>query len=212
MKSFGDTHDHLEWCCASEAYLGQVESGDRCLVKKTAQGILIGVIDGIGHGKEAAEAAQTALEIINLDPKDSVIALVQRVHEGLRATRGVVMTLSLVNPEYDTVTWLGVGNVQGSLLHPEGGGKSGYESVLLRGGVVGHQLPPLKAEVIPIRRDDLLVFATDGVYSGCTMGIDLSGTPRQISDRVLKVYSKGNDDALVLVARYLGGTDGKEAS
>jgi len=42
---------------------------------------------------------------------------------------------------------------------------NGQESLLLRAGVVGSQLPALQATVLPIARGDALFFATDGVRS-----------------------------------------------
>jgi serine phosphatase RsbU (regulator of sigma subunit) len=35
--------------------------------------------------------------------------------------------------------------------------------VLLRSGVVGYQLPTLRASTLPIAPGDLLIFATDGI-------------------------------------------------
>jgi Serine phosphatase RsbU, regulator of sigma subunit len=205
MKVTAGTSESIEWGCATETLSGQTQSGDHCIIKTHSQGVLLGAIDGIGHGNEAAAASQYAVEILEAFPADSVISLVQRVHERLRSTRGVVMSLAAIHFIDHTLTWLGVGNVAGLIFRRDSKSKPGEESILLRGGVVGHQLPPLKAEVFPIAQGDLLILATDGVYSGFTMGINLEDSPPQIAERILKTYSKGNDDALVLVARYLGG-------
>jgi hypothetical protein len=59
------------------------------------------------------------------------------------------------------MTWLGVGNVQGVLMRADAKKGKVKESLLLRGGVVGSQLPALQATVIPIVKGDTLVFATD---------------------------------------------------
>jgi len=205
MKLSGGSSKHLEWACATEVMPGQVECGDRCVVHSHDRGILLGVIDGIGHGKEASKASKTAAEILTLHAGDSVIALVQRVHLHLRASRGVVMSLASLNFADHTLTWLGVGNVHASLLRLGKGSRPVSESVILRGGVVGYQLPPLKAEVIPVDIGDLLTFATDGIYDGYSFGINLEENPRQISEEIMRKHSKGNDDALVLIARYQGG-------
>jgi hypothetical protein len=75
---------------------------------------------------------------------------------------------------------------------------------LLRGGLVGYQLPALAASVVPVAAGDLLILATDGIHPAFEDGINLNETPRQIADNILSRHLKGNDDALVLVARYLG--------
>ncbi|MEN8132970.1 MAG: hypothetical protein ABFS45_22890, partial [Pseudomonadota bacterium] len=87
---------------------------------------------------------------------------------------------------------------------------SGRETLLLRGGVVGYQLPPLRASQLSITPGDTLVFATDGIRNGFTQGLSSSGPIflqdplQQIADRTLTLFGKATDDALVLVARYRG--------
>jgi phosphoserine phosphatase RsbX len=65
-------------------------------------------------------------------------------------------------------------------------------------------LPQISASIIPVLHGDLLILATDGVRSGFADSLDLNGHPQQIADSVLKQHWRGNDDALVLVARFNG--------
>jgi negative regulator of sigma-B (phosphoserine phosphatase) len=46
--------------------------------------------------------------------------------------------------------------------------------------------------------------ATDGIDTSFEAEIHLNEKPQQMADRILSEHFKGNDDALVLVARYLG--------
>ncbi len=101
------------------------------------------------------------------------------------------------------MTWLGVGNVEGFLLRAAP--NSPRESVLLRGGVIGYQLPPLRATVLSLARGDTLVLATDGIKSTFADNLNLADPPQQIADRILARCNKDIDDALVLVVHYLGG-------
>jgi hypothetical protein len=48
--------------------------------------------------------------------------------------------------------------------------------------------------------------ATDGVRPGFAEGLPLKEPPQQLAERILARDGKGTDDALVLVARVLGGT------
>ncbi len=104
------------------------------------------------------------------------------------------------------MTWLGVGNVEGVLLSAGGEAGLARESVLLRGGVVGYRLPPLRPAVLTIRPGDTLILATDGIRGGFVSQLTSGEPPQQMADGILARHGKGTDDALVLVARYLGGT------
>src|SRR2546430_17502317 len=63
------------------------------------------------------------------------------------------------NARRSTMSWIGVGNVAGVLLHREAMLPRG-ESLLLRPGVLGAELPPLYAPVLAVARGDLLSLAT----------------------------------------------------
>jgi len=79
------------------------------------------------------------------------------------------------------------------------------ETLLLRGGVVGSQLPALQAAVLPIAKADTLIFATDGIRGEFVEGLSAKESPQRAADRILKNHSRANDDALVLVVRFIGG-------
>lgn len=161
-------------------------------------------IDGVGHGREAAAAARLAVSVLERHAREPVITLIKRCHEALARTRGVVMTLAYLNGVESTVTWLGVGNVEGLLLRADSGSSHPSEHVLLRGGLVGYQLPVLHASVIPVTPGDLLVFATDGIRSDFQVEATCEKTPTALAAGLLERNFKGTDDALVLVVRYLG--------
>src|SRR5207244_1361781 len=140
---------------------------------------------------------------------EPVIALLQRCHEGLRATRGVVLSLASIDQGHDMMTWAGVGNVQGALLRAGAQKGSVQEVLLLRGGVVGSQLPALQAAVLPVAKGDTLVFVTDGVRGDFAEGLSALESPQRAADRILERHCRGNDDALVLVVRLSGVRAGR---
>lgn len=188
---------------AAQALPGQREIGDRHTIVPFDGGALVAVVDGLGHGAEAAAAARVATEVLEQNAQESVIALVRLCHEQLKPTRGVVMSLASFNAADATVTWLGVGNVEGVLLHRDAYGTVDQEVLPLRGGVVGDQLPSLVASIVPVFRGDTLVFVTDGVRLGFADGLK-ADSAQTTADAILTRFARGTDDALVLVARYTG--------
>jgi len=194
----------IEWGSASLPLAGEVESGDKHVVKVFPHGALLAAMDGLGHGEEAAAAANMSVRVLQAADNESLISLLKRCHERLRSTRGVVISLAAFNAVDETMTWVGVGNVEGVLLRADPTVDPRYESLLLRSGVVGSRLPLLHASIVPVMRGDTLIFATDGIRSEFTRCLALGNGPQQLADRILGQYAKGTDDALVLVARYVG--------
>jgi len=195
----------LEWGVAELILPGQAESGDRYLVTPTPDGGLVAVVDGLGHGAEAAEAAKAAVRSLERHGQAPIIPLIKACHRSLAGTRGVVMSVAVFDARAETMTWVGVGNVEGVLLRAQATVRPHRESLLMRGGVVGGNLPALGARIIPVMRGDTLIFATDGVRSDfASERLAHDDPPQQLADRILARWGTKTDDALVLVARYAG--------
>jgi len=73
---------------------GESESGDLCLIKRVGKGTLIAVVDGLGHGQEAASAAHAAVAALDRYSREPLIELVRRSHDALTGLRGVVLGLA----------------------------------------------------------------------------------------------------------------------
>lgn len=170
---------------------------------RSNKGALVAVVDGLGHGASAAAAAKIAIDTLERNADESLINLVRICHERLKKTRGVVMSIARFDYEEGTLTWVGVGNVEGVLLHRDAYGNVSQELLPLRGGVIGDQLPPLLASIVPVTRGDVLILATDGIRAGFADELK-AGSVQATADAVLARFARGTDDALVLVARYSG--------
>ena len=169
-------------------------------------GALVAVIDGLGHGHEAARAAQIARETVCEVVGADIIALAHRCHRALASTRGAAVALAYVSTSASTLTWLGVGNVEGRLITGDHRTRppSANASLRLRPGVIGHQLPAIDTATLDIHRGDILILSTDGITPGFGEALDVSGSSQRIAERILAEHWTVADDGLVLVLRYLG--------
>ncbi len=192
----------LEWGTAAATMPGQTESGDRYWAGSVANGMRFAVIDGLGHGAAAAAASKIAVVTLERYAGDPLIELLQRCHESLRGTRGVAMSLAEFNTEDTVLRWIGVGNVEGVLVHRDP--RQPCHKLLLRSGVVGSHLPTLRAEELPVHPGDMLRMFTDGVTADYPMPIAMAGDIESVAEENLARACKGIDDALVLIARYRG--------
>jgi phosphoserine phosphatase RsbX len=191
----------IEWSVAAATMPGETQSGDRYWAGAAANGMLFAVMDGLGHGPEAAAASDIAIATLERYAGDPVIELLPRCHEALRNTRGVTMSLATFDTENALITWIGVGNVEGSILHRDAG--LPCDRLLLRNGVVGNHLPLLRTQSLALRPGDVLIMATDGVAAEDELRLD--GDLDATAKGILARGCKGTDDALVLVARYGAG-------
>lgn len=194
----------IEWGVASRALFGETVSGDQYLVETFENGALAAVVDGLGHGAEASAAAQTAIEVLRLHAAEDVVTLVQRCHAALRQTRGAALSLVSFDAAAGSIHWVAVGNVEGVLLRKCGSVDAGRSGILLRSGVVGYQLPALRADTLPVAKGDLLILATDGIANGFVRDIQHDAPVQTIADHILAHYGRSTDDTLVLVIRYRG--------
>ena len=195
----------IELGVTSQTMSGETASADRHVVRVNGSKVLIAVVDGLGHGAAAVRAALTAVRVLEEDPVPSPVPLVRRLHEQLRQTRGVVIAVALVDLDACSLEWLGVGNVAGLLVHNGNHGTPERRKALAQlGGVVGHALPGLWVEALPIVPGDTLVFATDGIKADFDESVATGLPVQRLAQRILSAHRRDNDDALVVVARILG--------
>ncbi len=175
-------------------------SGDLHVVQPFDGGLLIAVVDALGHGLEAAAAARTAALFLARHAHEPLGSVLRRCHDALARSRGVVLSLASLDVAADSLTWLGIGNVAGLVV--TGNGERQAHGMLVQvGGIVGSELPAARPALVAFRPGDTLVFATDGIATGFADALQPVGTAQQVADSILARHSKGTDDALVLVAR-----------
>lgn len=198
----------IEWAAKSRPRPGENVCGDRLLVVDVnGTGALVGVLDGLGHGAEAADAANCGVEVLRSARSEPLDVLVQRCHRALSGTRGAAMTVARIDFRADTLSWVGIGNVAADLVAKHPAGVEVRSSARLAGGIVGYRIPEvLTPQKVPIRPGDLLVIASDGIVEDHLDDIDFSAPALVIADQILHSHAKDNDDALVLAARHRGAS------
>lgn len=196
----------IEWAAARRPRPDEQVCGDYPIaLDVSGEAALFGVLDGLGHGTEAATAAICAAEVLAGAHAEPLEALFQLCHRALADTRGVAMTLARIDFNAGTMRWLGVGNVTANLVAKAASGVEVRSCALLAGGIVGYRLPGvLHPHSVSIRPGDLLVVASDGISEDYLDSIDFAGTAMMTAEQILDKHAKETDDALVLAARHRG--------
>lgn len=194
----------VNWAVVSRQMAGESVSGDLHLVKPTEKGVLVVVADGLGHGRQAAEAAELAVNVASHCAHEPLIRVLEHCNRRLRQTRGAVISMAFFNASDNSMTWLGVGNVEGLLVRSSAGGNHIRETLALSAGVVGVRIPLLRSSALKVSPGDTLIFATDGIRAAFHQTVTLDQAPKTTAQGILDRHSIETDDALVLVARYRG--------
>lgn len=203
-------HPHI--AVLSTCIAGEVLNGDTWAVlslgpaEQPQARELFCVIDGLGHGLHASEAADMGREVVvnslAAQPDLPLAELVQRMHTRLRATRGAAVALISVQAAAAGLELLccGVGNISATLHLPDGTDKSLVSS----NGTVGHQLRRVQEFRYPVRPGSLLSMHSDGVATRWRMG-SYPGlayrAPATIAGVLYRDAVRGTDDATLLIAR-----------
>jgi negative regulator of sigma-B (phosphoserine phosphatase) len=199
LKSSG-----IDWGVAFAPHPSQSVLGDGFLVKPTPGGLLLAVVDGLGHGSEAAMASTMCVDTFAANAHLSVLDVLHLCHKRLRGTRGATASAAMFDYAHDEMTWSGVGNVAGILLRADVAARPATDILVPRAGVLGSGTLSVAAHRVWIHPGDTIVLATDGIRRDFDQTLDHRGPPQAAAERILADYSKRTDDALVLVARYAG--------
>ena len=91
------------------------------------------VVDGLGHGIGAAEAADEAVASFHRLESVNPLDILDEAHHALRKTRGAAMSVASIDHNLGKVRFAGVGNVAAMVITP-----SKVHSMVSHNGIVGH--------------------------------------------------------------------------
>jgi len=186
---------------ASRPYPGETANGDAWTVHRHGNAWRVAVVDGLGHGPDAAAAASAALDALARRPDLRPVAALLACHDALAGTRGAAVSVAWIEPGI-ALAFAGVGNVEAQLWHA---GRT--RRPLVQRGIVGSRMPPLEEAVFHLNDSDwLLLLHTDGVSARCDPQSLPAFEPRalqDLADGLLTCWARPSDDATAVVAALL---------
>lgn len=192
---------NVHTAAVSEPLQGELECGDGWGYRRFSESLVLMVVDGLGHGTFAAEAAREAERVLANAQTDSPLQILQDIHDALKKTRGAAVAVARLQESKGLLCFAGVGNISASIVSP---GVS--RSLPSHNGTVGHHMPRVQEFTYPWNADSVVILHTDGLTSRWDLerypGI-WAKHPSLISAMLHRDFSRQRDDVTVLVAKTI---------
>ena len=188
-----------EYGFAAKALQGD-ECGDSGITLEQKGILLCAVIDGVGHGPNAAIAAVTARNYIEANSEAPLTEILQGVHEVLKSTQGAVACLCRIELKSGQLTMAGIGNITCRIFRG-----LDSERLLSREGILGYMVSTPREHTRKLDNAALLLMHSDGVREHFELFEYpdlLKGNAASVAARVVDTLGKNNDDASCLAVRF----------
>lgn len=180
----------------SRSFNNDVHCGDQCDWWVEDDLVTLCMIDGLGHGLHAEEAAKEALDYVSSHLDESLDRLFAGCDKAIKHTRGAAMSIARIDQGNSSLEYAGVGNTR-SMMY---GVKSSHLSSSW--GIVGGGYRHLYIERADLSLYDLVIMWTDGIPEHIMISsydMYLLQDEQQLAKRILEDYGRMTDDATILV-------------
>lgn len=191
---------HLEHASVIRPCLGERVSGDTVIVRSFEQGLFIAIVDVLGHGPEAHALTPVIDDYLGRYGSADVRAVVTRLHQRLRGTRGAAAGLCAIEMPGARVSYTAIGNTR---MRRFG---STETRLVAQDGVLGQNMRTPRCQTLQLEPGDMLVLYTDGIsdrFSVHDYPSLLHHAPAQVASNIVKRFGKDHDDAACIAVRYI---------
>jgi anti-sigma regulatory factor (Ser/Thr protein kinase) len=196
------TEPNCEIAVVGRPYPGEIISGDDSICIQSESGFVAAVCDGLGHGPEAREASNRAIDVVGANPHIGLGEILVAVNAAMAETRGCVIGLARFIKETRVLQCILAGDVRAQLYHYRDSHFFTPTPVIL-GGVASQQ-KRIRVEETPVAPGCVLVMFTDGLETKTNLKGQLEMLRRPaiaIAQHLIETHSRNTDDSLVFVAR-----------
>ncbi len=183
----------------TQPHPGEIVNGDAYCIKNRNERTLLAVVDGLGHGQGAKEASDVALDLLDDWMGERPDEILQAAHDALRATRGAVMGVVVIDHEAEAFQYAGIGNIAVRVF-----GAPEPISPISANGTLGLRMGSLRLWKYPWSEGATVSMASDGLSESWDIqsypGL-LKRSPQMLAGILMRDYGRASDDATVLVAR-----------
>mgnify|MGYP000187387121 CR=1 FL=1 len=180
---------------------GETVCGDAFLILEEEERVTLALADGLGHGTEAAKAAQVFLEEVRRHAALPLEQIMQEAHQALRPTRGAAAAILRIDRDPRAprkpleAQFAGVGNIALATATQT------PAAPISLAGTLGARLRRVTTFRFPLALGDLLVLHSDGIRSHFDARELGQRSAQALAEELLRRYGRLEDDATCLVVR-----------
>lgn len=168
------------------------------------------MVDGTGHGIEAAKAAYAAVDYVGSHVYDSLETIFAGCDKALRPTRGAAMGIAVIDEGLEALLYAGINNVRSMIVSRPNSERMEKEKIELPSnfGIVGGGYRHLRIEKRQLHPGDMVILSTDGIKSGFNLnGYDTAPEAdlEQLANSIVQDWGRQTDDCAVIIYR-MGGS------
>ena len=197
------------WGAVCQPIAHETACGDTWRVACEGRRLSLLMVDGLGHGPEAAAAAALAGEVFEADPFAPATTLVNDSHGRMRGSRGGAVSVAQLDADAGSLKYVGVGNISGSITPAT---ETSGRGLFSHNGTVGVQVRKVQEFAYDAAPGALLILHSDGLQSRWSLSTYpglAQRHPAVIAGVLYRDFQRGRDDVTVaVVRRTLSGRDG----
>jgi len=196
--------DQIDYFYSNRPCLGERVSGDIAIVEQQEQLLFIGIVDGLGHGKNANLVARTAKDYLQKTWDSDVCQTMLRLHDQLKGSLGAAVGLGVINLETKQLSYTGVGNTVFKILRRQEQ-KSYTKRLYSTDGIVGTQIRQPVEQQLQLTKSDIILFYTDGIKEHFSLEeypLIFVDDTMKIAKNLIQLFGKKYDDATCIALKY----------
>lgn len=189
---------NLEVASWVRPFIGEAVAGDAAIVREVEDGLVVALVDVLGHGIEAHDVAVRIVDFLERSTVSDPAALMTALHQHLRGSRGAAAGICHINRNDGVLRFVGHGNTRARRLWQQ------PSRLVSKDGLLGSAIRGHNLQTMAIEPGDVLLFYSDGVTD--RFDLDdyrhaISDTARSLARNVIEMFGKDYDDAACIAIR-----------
>ena len=179
---------------------GERVSGDAAIVIKDGRGVFIGLIDALGHGRDANQVARVAKSFLQSNWTMDVCSVMNRLHRHLQGSIGAAAAVCAIQRDDGLVRYAAVGNTAARVFGQD------TTNIHSKPGNLGTSIRMIREQQMSLNPNDVLLLHTDGVserFKDSEFPQLRYADAMSIARGIVNRFGKNHDDAGCIAVRYL---------